>query len=225
MLIDPYRFGERDPRFENVSLLLHMDGASGSAVFLDSSPAPKNVEVFGGAQISTTQSQFGGASGSFDGNGDYLQIPGGGSEFSWGTGDFTIEGWFWWSSLDSESAILWGNGIGWTFYMYPSGRLTWGRTSPQSPVNLISAPTALSINQFYHVAVTRSDGMLRIFINGTLDGIVHDANNYGANGGLQIGRSHSSQYFNGYIDELRITKGVARYTANFTPPAAPFPDA
>jgi len=82
-----------DPNFADVSLLLHMDGSNGSTTFTDSSSNGLTVTANGNAQISTTQSKFGGSSAYFDGNGDYLTASHA-SNFNFGSGDFTAEVWF-----------------------------------------------------------------------------------------------------------------------------------
>jgi hypothetical protein len=155
----------------------------------------------------------------FDGTGDYLAQPSN-LAVTFGTGDFTIESWVYWNSLNSESAIMWGNGVGWTFYIYPANRLQWGTTSPQSGANLLTGNTTLATGQWYHIAVTRASGTVRLFVNGIVDGSVTNTSNYSAAGFLDLGRSHGNQFFNGYMSDVRITKGHARYTANFTPPTS-----
>jgi hypothetical protein len=182
-----------------------------------------DLETVGNAQISTSVKKYGTGSLSFDGTGDYL-INASNQNVSWGTGDFTIEGWFYWNSLASESAIVWGNGVGWVLYIYPANKLQWGRVSPKSPANLLTGSTSLSTGQWYHIAVTRSSGTVKLWVNGVSDGTITDADDYSASGKLAIGISHSSEYFNGYIDDLRITKGYARYTSTFTPPTSAFSD-
>lgn len=211
-----------DALFANVSVLLHADGADGSTTFTDTSASPKTVTAFGNAHIDTAQSMFGGAAALLDGSGDYLQVPGSSGEFSFGTDDFTIEGWFRPVTLNSESAIMWGSGIGWTLFAYPANRLTWGRTAPLGGANLLISGTTLTTGVWHHIAVVRASGTVTIWINGVSGGSVSDTSNYSANGDLQIGRSHTGEWFNGWVEEVRVTKGAARYTAPFTPPTAAF---
>ena len=182
-----------------------------------------DLETVGNAQISTSVKKYGTGSLAFDGTGDYL-IPPSGQNVTFGTGNFTIEGWFYWNSLASESAIMWGNGVGWTFYIYPANKLQWGRASPQTPANLLTGSTTLATGQWYHIAVTRNSNTVTLWVNGVSDGTVTDSANYSAAGSLAIGISHSNEYFNGYIDDFRITKGYARYTATFTPPTSALSD-
>ena len=213
-----------DPHYANVSLLLHGDGEDNGTVFTDSSPSPKTVTAYGNAKTSTAQSKFGGSSIAFDGSGDYLSVPGSSGEFSFGTGDFTIEFWARWSSVTSLDAICFGDGIGWTLYIYPDGKLQWGRTWPIFPVNLLESASSVTTGQWYHIAVTRESGVVKFWIDGNASGSVSDTENYSATGTLNIGKSHSNKWANGFFDDFRVTKGVARYTANFTPPTEAFPN-
>lgn len=203
-------------------LFLTFDGANGATTTTDQSGTGKIATFFGGATISTAQSKFGGSSVAFDGSGDYLSVPGSSGEFSFGTGDFTIEFWARWSSVASLSAICFGDGIGWTLYIYPDGKLQWGRISPQSPVNLLESASSVTTDQWYHIAVTRESGTVKFWIDGNASGSVSDTANYSATGTLNIGKSHAGNWFQGWIDDFRITKGVARYTGNFTPPDGAF---
>jgi hypothetical protein len=179
-------------------------------------------ETLGDAKISTAVKKYGNSSMYFDGTGDYLNSQGSNFPGNFSTGDFTIEAWIYWNSLASESAIFYGSGVGWVLYVYPANRLQWGRASPLTGVNLLTGSTTLATGQWYHIAVTRSSGTVKLWVNGTLDGSVSDTQDYTGSGNLQVGRSHSSQYFNGYMDDFRITRGYARYTGNFTPTTTPF---
>jgi hypothetical protein len=162
-----------------------------------------------------------GGSAYFDGTGDNL-TQASGQQVSFGTGNFTIEAWIYWTtSIASESAIMWGNGVGWTLYVFPANRLQWGTTTPQTPANLRTGNTTLVPGQWYHIAVTRSGTTVTLWVNGVSDGTVTDSANYSANGTLDIGISHSSNYFTGYMSGVRVIKGTALYTSTFTPPTTP----
>ena len=83
------------------------------------------------------------------------------------------------------------------------------------------------MNTWYHVAWTHTGGTWRVFINGVLEGANAPAGSYASNTAtLYLGYDpvFGGRHFSGHIDDSRITKGVARYTANFTPPALPFPN-
>jgi len=214
----------RDPDFANVSLLLHGDGANGSTTIVDSSPSPKTVTAVGNAQISTAQSKFGGASIALDGSGDYLTVPNN-ADYAFGAADFTIEAWVYFGNLTTFSTIAstrdaTNSVTGWTL----------GVNASEQPYFYTNAfditGNALAQNTWYHIAAARAGSSLQMYVNGAQVGSTFtDTKDY-TNQTLSIGSTvgGSVQFFNGYIDDLRITKGIARYTANFTPPTAPFPD-
>ena len=241
--IDSGRFGvagPTDPYFSSVSLLLHGNGTNGSTTITDSSPSPKTVTAVGNAQISTAQSKFGGASIAFDGNNDYLTVANNAS-LNFDSGDFTIECWFYVAALpppdlDGRRISLLavygsaaGGAQGYEFYVnFSNNSLALGRPATG---NSATGGFTFALSTWYHVAYTRSGTTDRLFVNG--QSLTLLVNTYAPvsspNGTLQIG---SERFFtgysfdlNGYIDELRITKGIARYVSTFTPPTAPFPDA
>jgi hypothetical protein len=217
-----------DPSYGSVSLLLPGNGANGSTTILDYSRSPQIITAVGNAQISTAQSKFGGSSMLFDETGDYLTVPAT-AAMSLGTGDFTIECWvrFAVTPVGNGQGIyqlsdgylnsqVRGPGLGaengtgqWTIYH--------GTTFTQSTGNIPA------INTWYHTAIVRSSGTTKLYVAGTSIISVADTTNY-TDQYFVIGGWYSTGFlFNGYIDDLRITKGVARYTATFTPPAAAFP--
>ena len=224
---------DADPYFSNVSLLLHMDGASGSTTFTDSSGTPKTVTA-SGATISTTQSKFGGASGSF-GASAYATSPIS-SAFEFGTGDFCVEAFVFITSFSNARIVGIGQGAngggpytGWSlritstlvgFYRYDGATETDRSTSHSA-----------AANAWHHIAVSRSSGTLNTYLNGTRLASVTDTTSYNRinSDNLEIGGVNfggTTIPLNGYIDELRITKGTARYTGStITVPTAPFPDA
>lgn len=85
--------------------------------------------------------------------------------------------------------------------------------------------TLVQLNTWYHVALVRSGGVTRLYVNGVQEGVSYtDTSNYGASQAYVASSYTGIGFFGGLIDDLRVTSGVARYTANFTPPAEPFPD-
>ena len=228
-----------DPDFANVSLLLHLDGTNGSTDFTnaDSSSSPKTVNPEGSAQISTAEAKtgFGQSLLLNDANSyaNYLSTPDN-VGFQFGTGDFTLEAWIYLISKPRSFAVIIATDTStfttgsYYFIVDSSNKLQFGGAG-LSISALVSAST-ISTGQWYHVAATRKSGTTRIFINGTLEdtetGDTHSYN-YSTNN-LLIGRNgwndSSTQGFYGYIDDVRITKGVARYDATFTPPTVPFFD-
>lgn len=220
--------GSIDPLFSNVSLLLHMNGANGGTTFLDSSPSPKTVTRGGNAQTSTAQSQFNGSSGLFDGTGDYLSVPNS-TEVNLTTGDWTIEFFFRATTNSSPTLVRKGTGffpVG-IFYSGASINTVCYNTS-NSIVAHLSGVASIVTNVWYHVAVTRSGSTFRTFINGVLDVSATSADALNVNSdAFMVASDPSSTVYGliGHMAEFRLTKGVARYTADFTPPVAPYPNA
>ena len=220
-----------DPNISRVSLLLHGNGTNGSTVITDSSPSPKTVTPVGNAQISTAIADpFGNSTRgvlAFDGTGDYLDV-GSNSAFGYGLSNFTIEFWTYrnasvvlQSFLDQRTGIE--TVLAPTIYISANSLFYYANGA-----NRILGET-LAASQWLHIALSRSETATKLFVNGAQVGSTFtDTLSYidspirigGANGGTPPGLAS----LNGYIDDLRITKGIARYTSNFTPPTAPFPD-
>ena len=195
-----------------------------------------DLETVGNAQISTSVVKYGTGSIAFDGSGDYLVPSSAGSNnaLAFGTGDFTVEMWVYPTSFTGQTnvntLIDWRpastNGAYLTLYLaLTTGYLTLYVNSA-AVISTTSAPT---LNTWSHVAVTRSSGSTKIFLNGTQVGSTWtDSTNYLATASRPLigtsGNFVTSDYFTGYLDDIRITKGYARYTANFTPPTAAFPN-
>ena len=184
----------------------------------------KNVlETLGDAKISTAQYKYGTASMFFDGTGDSLLIPAS-KNFAFETGDFTVE--FWMRSTDTDCNLIGlttaaaGN---WNLVMAGSS-LYW--QSQHATTNLYNrSGTSILDGNWHHIAITRASGTNRMFFDGVLQGsATSDSTNYTAPNNMQIGTSSTYGDFSGYLDDLRITKGYARYTSNFTAPTAAFKD-
>jgi len=193
--------------------------------------AAKNVlETVGNAQVSTTQAKWGTTSMAFDGTGDYLlPSPTAATQLALGTGDFTIEMWFFVTTVAAAQVLIDFRPTS-TDGVYPLIYISASGTSVILDVSAgtrITGTTTISTNTWYHLAVARSGTSTKMFVNGTQVGSTYtDTNNYlvGTNrpvvgsGGFTLGVNPLT----GYIDELRVTK-YARYTANFTAPTAAFP--
>ena len=210
-----------DPYYSAVSLLLPMDGTNGSTTFTDSGPNAIAVTAVGNTQISTTQSKYGGASGYFDGSGDYLDMSGTGIATAFGTGDFTIEFWYYPLSVSVQQNLV--DKIGSAsnaIYLSSAGVLKYYVAGDR-----ITGAT-LSANTWYHIALVRYSGVTKLYVNGVQSGASYtDTNNYALNtGSPRIGAAFNNTVsVNGYIDDLRITK-YARYTSAFTPPTSAHPN-
>jgi hypothetical protein len=169
------------------------------------------VRSFNPFQRNTGSSLF------FDGSGDYASIVTSPS-LNFGTGDFTVEAWVYPSQLSVDWFIISASGSGGFFFGYApsSGGYGWGRTAVAWDYQPATSKTS---NAWQHVAVTRSGTSMRLFVNGTQQGITQTnstAYNLGTTS-TTIGSQGANYYLTGYIDDLRITRGNARYTANFTP--------
>jgi len=227
----------KDPDFASVSLLLHGNGTNGSTTITDNSPTPKTVTAVGNAQISTAiANQFGNTTGviAFDGTGDYLTVPSTGTPGDLGAGNFTVEFWHFLVSRLNTTPCLISNYTAFaagSFALF-AGHSSSSTTQYQLALNGSGFPSinagTIIYNTWAHIAVVRSGTTISLYVNGTSVGSVTSSVNLnGTTGALFIGTTGdalATGAINGYIDDLRITKGVARYTANFTPPAAQFPD-
>jgi hypothetical protein len=202
------------------SLLAKFD----QAAILDSAKET-NLATAGNAQISTSVKKFGTGSIVFDGTGDWL-VTGNTIPLQLGTGAFTVECWLYLSATGAVRGIV-GKGAaatGWLLSVNASNQVVFTDTT----TDITSAGT-LAGSTWYHIAVVREgtgSNQTKIYINGTNDGTGTSSTDFTQTDSLYVGANRvGADALNGYIDDLRITKGVARYTADFTPPAAAFPDA
>ena len=222
-----------DPHYGNVSLLLHCDGSNGSITFTDSGPNGVAVTANGNAQISTAQAKFG-ASGYFSGA-DWLTAPIGG----FGANDFTIEAWVYCpaGSVPAGFATLWAHRSSLSAFGGPalvsvnaSGDLQlYIANAAANGWAIVGHVTGLSLstNAWQHLALVRSGTTLTLYKNGVAGTpATVGANAIGVTGQFSImaGSAAGGQTVTGYLDDLRITKNVARYTADFTPPTDAFQD-
>ena len=231
---------DADPFFNNVSLLLYGDGANGSTTIVDSSPSPKTVTAFGDAQISTAQSKFGGSSLAFDGTGDYLQVID--DSIRLGSSDFTIEFWVYFPTgftfLQGMSPLYIGGTNNIVFSPFSirdnAGTVVSFINGQNSPAWNIAANipfTTIVRDTWLHWSIARKGSNWYTFENGQIKSQFTSTESVfdpGGNNGrtLFLGRAYTdgAKDVLCYIDDFRITKGIARYTANFTPPTAPFPE-
>jgi hypothetical protein len=200
------------------ALLLNFNGTNGSTTFTDSSPNAFTVTPSGNAEISTAQSKFGGASGFFDGSGDYLTI-GNDAALNF-DGEFTIEAWVRPASLSGAKVIVskWNNGGSndWLVFIQ-GGTLFFNYLSTTSA----SGPVSPQVGTWHHVAVVRSGSQITLYFDGTSVGTGSSSANISGTSNVLVGANDGgANYWDGYIDDLRILKDRALYTANFTPPAA-----
>jgi len=203
----------------NTKLLLNFTNAG-----IFDNTGKNNLETVGNAQIDTTIKKFGTGSMDFDGTGDYLiaRAPTN-NFFAFGTGNFTIEFWLYLNSTAQQIVYDGRPGSATPTVYYNSNAIRYYANA----ADRITGAT-LNTGQWYHIAVSRSGTSTKLFVDGTQSGSTYtDSTNYTTSTPI-IGADANSGTFNnglnGYIDDLRITKGVARYTSNFTPPTAAFPN-
>ena len=184
---------------------------------------PKTITANGNAQVSTVQKKFGAGSIVFDGSGDYLTIPSN-IDFAYGTGAFTIEMWVYRTAGGANQVLTDQRTAAPTNYapvvfINASNALQYNDGNS----SVITGATTVPLNAWSHVVLSRSGTSTRLFLNGVQQGSTYsDSRNY-IQTPVTIGsRFNNTQNFNGFIDDLRISKGVARYTANFTAPIAAF---
>ena len=227
-----------DPSFANVELLLGFEGADAATTTTDQSPDARVVTFAGSSQIDTAQFKFGASSLLLDGVDDIVTVP---DSTDWDfTGQFTIECWFRTGVMTGGTKTLIAKrnaastNISWDFTVTlaaPSGVGFDMSTDGTGIVHSVPAAAAglLAINTWYHIAVDRdASNKIRVYLNGVMRASKAAATGtpFNSTNVLSIGgRANTGQPFPGWIDEVRITRGVARYASDsgFTVPSAAFP--
>ena len=210
--------------------------STGSTSYPSIGAAAKTVTAHGNAQIDTAQSEFGGASGLFDGTGDYLSTPDS-ADFNFGTGSWTVDVWIQRNGnqvdfAGTTGAAVYSSATGWAITFGPAG--SGYQNKPRLMSNAsgawaldIQSSTALSDLTWTHLAIVRNGNTATMYLDGVSVGN-KDVTGYTYNSvgtGIVVGRQYTDAdncYVNGWLDEFRISKGVARWTSNFTPPTAEY---
>lgn len=202
-------------------LLLHFDGSNGDTTYTDSSAAARTVTRLGSSTLSTAQAKFGATSLSVSTDGCSVADA---ASLEPGSGDFAIDFWAYPTQTSTQARAIGKLSGSFSPIMVAVFSGNWIWWASQDGVSfLVNGATigAATANQWAHIAITRSGGTLRPFVNGTagttqaITGSLWDnsaAWNIGNNGNV----------WTGYIDEVRISIGVPRWTANFTPPTVPY---
>lgn len=219
------------PADDATMLLLHGDGANGGVLFPDASKYARTATVGGGAVTSTAQMKFGSASMLFDGAGDYLLFPAS-ADWRFATSRFTIDCWIRPAVVNAWQTIVALNKTtvnqrSFEFRISNAGRLQFAGNSDGVSDWFMAAEStnALTANVWQHVAVVRYESTWKLFINGAVEDTETSTKGlFASTSQLDIGSMNegADQYFNGYIDELRVSHGVARWTDTFTPPTRPY---
>lgn len=207
-------------------LLLHCDGTAGATSFVDASLNNHSVSAVADAQVATAQKKFGTGSCLLDGTGDYLSVP---DSDDWNfTGDFTIDFWVRFNSLSGDQFFAGQHPNGtpyWTLSKQISTNKIFWQTRDSPGDDVITTTAAFSsTGVWYHVAVVVSNSTMKTYVDG-----VSQTTTGTYNGSPQAslpltvgGIGYQENRVNGWLDEFRISKGIARWTANFTPPSAEY---
>jgi hypothetical protein len=208
--------GFTDASFNNVTMLLRMDGTSESQTFVDSGPYNLTISVFGSARILDQNKKSGSGAGFFNGNSSYLTSSVK-SVYSFGQNDFTVEGWFY-SNSSANNQTLFSIGS------FDDGILLRRQTGGDklyvngTPYNY--DPNLFPIDTWVHVALTRASGQINLWIDGQSCLTATNTSSIAPAGSMAIAASVHTGYqenFAGYIDNFRITANVCRYSGNFSP--------
>ena len=211
----------------NTSLLLNMTNAG-----IPDSSMMNDLETVGNAQVSTSVKKYGTGSMYFDGTGDWL-VGANSNTGNFGAGDFTVEFWLKTATNGGGACVVsqaTGGGAGAT-----SWGLFLGYTSSTSIDVYLSNGSSyfantgggnVTDNAWHHIAFSRNGSSGKLFLDGVQVGSTLSLSTTALGNGtlpIYVASQGGSLPITGYIDDLRITKGYARYTANFTPPTAAFP--
>ena len=211
---------------DEIVLLLHMDGSDGGSTFLDSATTPKTIQS-DNATTSTSHYKFGTSAGYFNGSTSKLSIPDS-ADWYFGLGAFTIECWVWPSDVTRSYGTIYAQRASTEqcpiIIDFVANRIRVLTAGHWSEAGMMQSNTTLLSSTWYHIAVTRQGDRFYLFINGVLDNY-HDSTESLADAACPLligGCAGASYYFLGYIDELCVSKGVAKWTSDFTPPTAPY---
>uniref|UniRef100_A0A6M3XCL2 Putative structural protein n=1 Tax=viral metagenome TaxID=1070528 RepID=A0A6M3XCL2_9ZZZZ len=214
-------------------LLMHLDALDTVAIapFITDTVGTHTPAAAGDAQADVDQAKSGISSGLFDGNGDYITIPDH-ADWDMDIGTFTIDFWARFNSLQSGgffSQYVDGNDNWYAYYDNATGRI--GLTGENNTlgtggINIYVAHT-FALNTWYHIAFIRGWGGNADKVAITVDGVLvkesilaaaYDMPNLAAT--FEIGRHNfgGATYFDGWIDEFRVSKGITRWATTFVPP-------
>jgi hypothetical protein len=208
------------------NLLLNFDGADGSSVIVDEGALVKTVTNIGPVINSNVSPKFGAGCGYFGASGTrYLTVPNDGDFYF--PGDFTVDTWFRHTLAGGEFSFSTGTTDGWVVRYYGTLPLMSCYVNGVSNAWFFTVPPDIALNNWYHVALVRASGVVNLYLNGVSVISMSDANPIVAtsrgDNALTIGRNPdwgtNAQTFS--VDALRITKGLALWTTNFTPPTSP----
>lgn len=210
-----------DPFRSSVSLLLAFDGANGGSTFTDSSTNNLTPTLFNSPTTSTTRARFG-QSGYFSGT-SYLSYATNSTLFGFGTGDFTVEYSVFVVAYNSRSLGYRTSGFSTQFDFFVSASGQIGMWNGSATTNF-GATGAVTTGTWHHVAWSRQSGLVRAYLNGVQQGSTTSiTTNLQATNPIQFPANSNYLSPECHLDELRITKGIARYTGtSFAVQTEPF---
>jgi len=222
---------EAYPVYRGVIFLANFDDADGVTTYNSEDVRARSATFSGTAQLDDAQAKFGPTSLVLDGDSDYVTFPDS-TDFEFGSGDFTVECWVRFAADPSTNMVFVSKlsaapNREWAFGRWGTNRLTLYYSTTGTDALFIDTAWDPAANTWYHVAVSRSGNLAYFFVDGVLlntGGTSLTATFASGTSPLQIGADDDSGYlnfFDGWIDDVRITNGVAVYTADFTPPTEP----
>lgn len=237
--LQPRRLHFGDRYYSSVVSLQHYNEADTVATIHDIKG--KVWTLAGQVQADTAQSKFGGCSMFFDGNLDYATTPDA-TDWDLGSGDFTIETWARFdvsrTTAGTYSALINHDDStgsrGWTLFQAGSlGGVIRLAVRVGGVGYFADSTTVPSTGTWYHIVAQRGGGNIEIYINGTreaqtaISGAIDNPGGLCVMGALRTGASYVlNSYFRGWLDEMRVTKGVARYSGSSIPvQSSPWPNA
>lgn len=203
------------------TLLLHFDGADGATTTVDSAAgaAAHTLTAAGNVQLDTAITKFGTGASLHDGTGDWWTIPSS-ADWTFGSSAFTIDGWFNRAGGDGNQRFILGT-TDWGFGLYSDDKVI---AYVNGGTNLVQGTTLIQASGWHHLMFVRTGNTLKLFLDGIQEGgDVSYSGSMNTNRALRVGDdSFGSAPFFGSLDEVRISKGIARATGNFAVPIAPY---
>lgn len=200
-------------------LMLHFDGSDGSTTMTDSSASAKTCTAEGNAQIDTAQSKFGGSSLLLDNSGDDVTCADH-ADWDFGTGAYTVQTWVRFNTISTDPFIVRNGASDFRWQMDDANTMA---VCQEGACDTVA--WSPSTSTWYFIEVTRSGSSIRFFVDGSQQGSTQTgAEDIQGTSAIFIGNSVGVNYFDGWMDDFRILKGVAAHTANYTAPTSALPD-